>query len=190
MHVVQPLRDRDSPMNASAAMTRRRRSNANRSQRDADRLMRVVRKQLQAYADRGVFRGLCELKTPRGTPAFQFTWLIGPPMLLSVDTVADVLRFQRLLPGLPADSPLYSELKMFLRDRHSLVLPAHRRVDRRRAELSCSNRGGVVSLMLKIKSNQYAYGVNRVVNMVHELFVYLRNGHPDYLVESFDAPQE
>jgi hypothetical protein len=48
----------------------------------------------------------------------------------------------------------------------------------------------LVSISLKVKKNQYAYAVNRIVNLVHELFVHLRNAHPDYLVEYFDVPQE
>ncbi|HEX8186367.1 MAG TPA: hypothetical protein VF747_16500, partial [Blastocatellia bacterium] len=60
----------------------------------------------------------------------------------------------------------------------------------KRAEVSCYNRGGIVSISLKVKNNQYAYGVNRIVNLVHELFLHLRDMHPDYLAENFDVPQE
>jgi hypothetical protein len=43
---------------------------------------------------------------------------------------------------------------------------------------------------VEVKDDQYAYGVNRIVNLVHELFVHLRDAWPDYLVEHFDAAQE
>ena len=148
--------------------------------------LQIVRDVLQAYADRGVFRGFSELKPGR----FQFVWMIRHQMELVVDTAKHELRFKQLLPGVPAKSDLYADLKAFVAERHDGQLPDHRRVDRRRAEVSCFNRGGMVSISLKVKNNQYAYGANRIVNLVHELFVHLRQTHPDYLVENFDVPQE
>ena len=149
-------------------------------------MLNVVRENLQAYADRGVFRGLNEVK--RGQ--FKFVWLARHQMELSVDTAKHVLRFKQLLPGIPASSKMYAELKSFLREREAEQLPDHRRIDPRRAQVSCFNRGGFVSISLKVKKNQYAYGVNRIVNLVHELFVHLRDAHPEYLMENFDVPQE
>jgi hypothetical protein len=152
----------------------------------AKRSLNVVRENLQAYADRGVFRGFSEIKSGH----FQFVWVVRHQMELVVDTTKQTLRFKQLLPGVPTNSPLYREVKRFIEERHDRQLPEHRRIDRRRAEVSCSNRGGWVSITLKVKNNQYAYGVNKIVNLVHELFVLLRDRHPDYLVENFDVPQE
>jgi hypothetical protein len=157
------------------------------SSRDA---LSIVREKLQAYAERGVFQGFCEHTTRRGLPVFRFVWLAGRPMELTVDTAKHVLRFQQILPGVPARSPMYAQLKGFIADRHDRDLPEHRRVDRRRAAASCTSRSGSVSISLAVKHNQYAYGANRIVNLVHELFVYLRDTCPEYLVENFDAPQE
>lgn len=148
--------------------------------------LNVIREKLQAYADRGVFRGFSEGRSGQ----FTFVWLINHQMELQADTGKQLLHFRQLLPGIPAKSSLYDDLKRFIEQRHDRQLPEHRRVDRRRAEVSCSNRAGVVSLTLKVKNNQYAYGVNRIVNLVHELFLHLRESHPEYLVENFDVPQE
>ncbi len=111
-------------------------------------------------------------------------------MELIVDTAKHMLSFKKLLPGVPASSAIYGELKGFIKQRHDRNLPEHRRIDLKRAEVSCSNRGGFVSISLKVKNNQYAYGVSRIVNLVHELFLHLRDAHPEYLVENFDVPQE
>ncbi len=146
----------------------------------------AVRESLQAYADRGVFRGFSEIKNGR----FQFVWTLDHRMELSVDTAKRELRFKRLLPNVPARSALYAELKSFVEGRHDEEAPEHRRIDRKRAEASCANRGGFVSVSLKVKNNQYAYGVNRIVNLAHELFLYLRERRPEYLMENFDVPQE
>jgi hypothetical protein len=153
---------------------------------EASRHLIVVKDALQAYADRGIFRGFSEVKPGH----FKFVWLIQHQMELTADTGKGELRFKQLLPGIPAKSPLYSELKSFIHYRHDRDLPEHRQIDPKRAELSCANRGGVVSLSLKVKNNEYEYGVNRIVNLVHELFLHLREAHPDYLVENFDVPQE
>ncbi len=151
-----------------------------------DRPLSVVRENLQAYADRGVFRGFSEVKSGH----FSFVWLIRHQMELSVDAAKHTLRFKQLLPGVRANSTMYAELKNFIEQRHDRSLPEHRRIDRRRAEVSCTSRGGFVSISLKVKNNQYAYGVNRIVNLVHELFLHLRDAYPEYLAENFDVPQE
>jgi hypothetical protein len=146
----------------------------------------AVRYSLQGYADRGVFRGFSEVKKSE----FKFVWMTQKPIELSVDARNHVLRFKQLLPDIPASSTLYQELKSFIRERHQEGLPEHRRIDPERAGVSCSNRRGVVSVSLKVQSHHYSYGVNRIVNLVHELFVYLRDAHPQYLAENFDVPQE
>ena len=128
--------------------------------------LEIIRKSLQGYADRGVFRGFSESKPGQ----FKFVWLLQHQMNLHLDAAKQELRFKQLLPGLPARSALYAELKQFIAERHDRALPEHRRVDHRRAEVACSNRSGLVSLTLTVKKNQYEYGVNRIVNLVHELF--------------------
>ncbi|HEX4951217.1 MAG TPA: hypothetical protein VFZ34_31460 [Blastocatellia bacterium] len=148
--------------------------------------LQIVRESLQTYAERGVFRGFSEGKPGQ----FTFVWFYQHPMELIVDPKAHALRFKQLLPGVPARSAFAAELKCFIAERQDEALPDHRRIDRKRAEVSLTNRGGVVSLALKVKRNDYAYGVNKLVNLVHELFVHLRAEYPEYLVENFDVPQE
>lgn len=154
------------------------------------RALDVVRKNLQVYADRGVIRGLNEVKTRSGKRSFTFVWLGDRPLEFSIDTEAARLTFNRLLPNVPSKSELYSELKRFLKNRSGSDLPKHRRIDTKRAEVVWVNRSGNVSIILKIRNNQYAYGLNRLVNLVHELFVQLNDSHPDYMCENFDVPQE
>ena len=156
------------------------------AQRQINKPLNIVRVSLQTYADRGVFRGFSEIKNGH----FQFVWVVNHRMELSLDTAKHELRFRRLLHNVPAKSALYAELKSFIERRHDEELPEHRRIDRKRAEVSCANRGGFVSVALKVKKNHYAYGVNRIVNLAHELFLHLRERRPEYLVENFDVPQE
>lgn len=150
----------------------------------------VVRKGLQAYADRGIFRGLDEVKTRNGKRAFRFVWQGSRPVDFDVDSEKGVLRFNRLLPNVPPNSALYSDLLRFLNSRSDPKIPKHRRVEARRATVSCTNRAGNVSIALSVKNNQYDYGLKKLVNLVHEVFVQLNDAYADYLCENFDAPQE
>lgn len=150
----------------------------------------VVRKNLRTYADRGVFRGLSEVAPRNGKQSFTFVWLGNRLLEFDVDTKAARLTFKRLLPNVPPKSELYSELKQFLKGRHDRDLPKHRRIDAKRAEVDWVNRAGNVSIILKVRNNHYAYGTNRLVNLVHEIFVQLNDSRPDYMCENFDIPQE
>ena len=152
--------------------------------------VKAVRESLAGYVERGVFRGFGEAQGRQGRTGFRFLWLNSRSFELSVDPGKHLLTFQRPLPGIPAKSALYAELKDFIRQRHAPELPEHRRIDPLRAEARCSTRRSEVSVSLLVKDEQYAYGVNRIVNLVHELFVHLGDAHPEYLVENFDVPQE
>jgi hypothetical protein len=149
-----------------------------------------VRKGLQAYADRGIFRGFDEVRTRNGKRAFRFVWLGNRPVDFDVDSEKGVLRFNKLLPNVPPKSALYSDVSSFLMSRSDPRLPKHRRVEAGRATVSCTNRAGNVSITLLVKNNQYEYGLKKLVNLVHEVFVQLNDAYSDYLCENFDAPQE
>lgn len=150
----------------------------------------VVGRGLQAYADRGVFRGFDEVKTRNGKAGFRFVWLGSRLLDFSLDSKKGVLKFSNLLPNVPSNSILYSDLKHFLKSRCDRKIPRHRRVDARRAKVSWTNRRGNVSIALTVRNNQYAYGLNRLVNLIHEVFVMLNDSYADYMSENFDAPQE
>jgi hypothetical protein len=150
----------------------------------------VVRKGLQLYADRGILRGLNEAKPRNGKQSFTFVWLGDRPLEFGIDTDTTLLTFKRLLPNVPSNSELYAELKQFLKGRCDDRLPRHRRIDAKRAEVVWANRAGNVSIALRVRNNQYSYGFNRLINLVHEIFVQLNDSHPDYMCENFDVPQE
>jgi len=133
---------------------------------------------------------LDEKKSHNGGYAFTFYWLGGRPLEFNIDTTKSTLIFKQILPNVASKSPLYSELRRFLETRSDVDLPDHRRIDPKRAEVLWVNRSGKVSVGLKVKKNQYAYGLNRLVNLMHEVFVQLNDLHPDYMCENFDVPQE
>ena len=150
----------------------------------------AVRRQLRAYADRGVFRGLAERPARAGCHCFEFQWLARWPFTLRYAPSTGVLTFHQLLPGVAARSSLYAELKRFIDGRAARGLPEHRRVDPLRATVGCSTRRGSMSLEVVARRRHHGYAVNRAVNLVHEVFVYLQTYQPEYMWQHFDASQD
>lgn len=150
----------------------------------------AVRRQLQAYADRGVFRGYTERPPRAGRHYFRFLWLGRDPFTLTYEPASGTLTFTNVLPHVPARSSLHAELKRFIEGRSSSRLPAHRRIDRRRARASCSSRRGTMLIHVVAKPRSHAYGVTKAVNLVHELFLHLHTYFPEYLWEHYDVAQE
>ena len=111
-------------------------------------------------------------------------------LTFSFDSREGVLTFTNLLPNVPLNSMLYGDLQRFLESRSDRKIPRHRRIDSARAELSWTNRRGKVSIALTVRNNQYAYGVRKLINLVHEVFVLLNDSYADYMNENFDVPQE
>ena len=149
-----------------------------------------VRARLQEYAERGVFRGLAVRPARRGRYEFTFRWLAPSPFTLTYDPASGTLAFRDLLPNVQARSALASGLRTFIRGRDSVKLPAHRRVDPERAGARCFVRRAALSLEVVARKDHHGYGVNRAVNLVHEIFMHLHTYFPEYMWENFDAPQE
>ncbi len=154
----------------------------------------IVRKVLQGYADRGVFRALAEVPSRNGKAEFKFLWfpITKEPFTLIYTDRTRALTFKRLLRGMPAKSEMCSELKSFIKARSSADLPEHRRIDPERADVRCCNRLGSVSVTVVIKENEYEYGVRKAVNLVSDLFMDLlpESTYYEYMAEHFDLPDE
>ncbi len=98
------------------------------------------------------------------------------------------MRFPLLLPGIPAYSAMYREFQTFLVSRQSDTLLAHRRIDRAKARVKAGNKSGSVSVTLTVEDDDFEYGVRKLIDLVHEIFlVFLVDGnYYDYMVEEFD----
>jgi hypothetical protein len=139
----------------------------------------VVRRTLAGYAERGVFRAYGDVRSEGGRNYFSFRWHTEVPFELVFDPARRELIFRDLLPGISARSAMYADLKTFLRTRSSRAVPAHRRIDPRKAGLKPRQRAGTVSLIMSLRDEHLEYGVRKAVNVIHELFVeFLR--HPMY----------
>ena len=145
---------------------------------------------LRQYADRGVFRGFSESTRSQGVQEFRFTWLTREPMRLRYDRTAASLTFVGLLPGVARASPLLADVLALVESRHARTLPAHRRLDKRRATVECSYRRGSLSLVLHAKGGNHAYAAQKGVNLVNEIFTLLQASYPEYLWDTFGVPAE
>ena len=150
----------------------------------------AVRGRLQAYADRGVFRGYTERPARAGRHYFRFLWLGREPFNLTYEPASGMLTFTNVLPHVRVRSALYQALERFVEGRSARTLPAHRRIDPRRARPSCSSRRGTMLLHVAAKPGHHAYGVTRSINLVHEVFLHLHTYFPEYLWEHHDVAQE
>jgi hypothetical protein len=150
----------------------------------------VVRSTLEDYASRGVFSGFEEADRPGGKTVFRFIWLHDRHMELTLEPAKRVLRLDRILPGVKVGTPFAVDLKRLIESLRSDEVPEYRRVDPARAALTCSNRQDHLSVTIAVKRDHYEYAVNRMVNVAHELFVYLRSTWPEYLMEYFNEPEE
>jgi hypothetical protein len=143
---------------------------------------------LEGYAQRGVFRGFSRAPAIRdGKCAFKLVWHHDRAFELVFDARRNTLRFPLLLPNVAADSSMYGELKRFIEERHSTEIPEHRRIDRRKAVASVSNRRANVSLTMRLL-NDDEYGARKLIHLATEVFlVFLQDGrYYDYMVENFD----
>src|SRR6516164_4563687 len=185
-----------STQRAGAAAARKagraRASAASKGQLDAAGLdaTGVVRSALEDYARRSVLSGFEEVTGEGGKTIFRFVWLHDRHMELTLEPSKKALRFNRFLPGVKPGTPFARDLKRLFEKLRSHEMPDYRRVDPARAALSCSNRREYLSIAIAVKKDDYQYALNKMVNVAHELFVYLRSDWPEYLVEYFNEPEE
>jgi len=140
---------------------------------------------LQGYADRGVFRGFSRGPSRGGRAVFQVVWHRDREFDLTVDTVRGAITCPVVLPQVPARSKMYRQLRAFVDSLDSGERPAHRRIDSRKARVTCANRGGDVSLTMKIRDGDYEYAFRKFVNVVQEIYLVFLMEHFDYQVEAF-----
>jgi hypothetical protein len=145
---------------------------------------------LQAYAERGVFKDYRATRGRNEVSHFDFEWLYGQPFSLSCDARHQRLTLSDLLPGVKADSMMYRELKEFLKGRAEADVPEHRRIDPERATVTPRLRDGVLSLELTLAGEDYEYGTRKLVNLAHEMFLFLSEYWADYMWENFELNME
>jgi hypothetical protein len=146
----------------------------------------TVAKVLEGYAARGVFRGFSRGKTVGNKTTFKLLWHQDQFFELILDPKLKTMRMPAVLPNV--SSPMVRDFKEFVESQFSKDLPEHRRIDRRKVRFSASNRGGNLSLTLKVAGNDFEYAARKFIHLVHEVYlVFLNDGrHYDYMLETFE----
>ena len=152
--------------------------------------VRAVRGCLKEYADRGVFRGYTERPGRLDRTLFRFSWLARKPYELQYDARTGAFVFLNALPNVKARTPLARALKTFVEARSDESLPEHRRIDPARASATAFVRRGDMRLSVLAQPGNHAYAANRVVNLVHEVYLHLHAYYPQYLWANYDVSEE
>ena len=156
-----------------------------------EREIAAVRQSLQGYADRGVFRGYTERPERQGRRLrFRFSWLARDPYDLRYEADSGTLTFLNVLPNVGGRSPLARALRAFVAERSASSLPPHRRIDPKRAVASAFVERGAMRLRVVARRGQHGYGANRVVNLMHDVYVHLQRYYPEYLWENYGLSQD
>lgn len=142
----------------------------------------------QSYADRGVFRGLRATPATRGRIVFEFKWLTKKPMRADFDARTGTLRFPDLLPDISKVAA--AEMSAVIEARTKRGVPAHKRLDGRKARFAGTTRKAAFSLTATVRGDNHAYTVKTALNVINEMFVTLQERHPEYLIEHFGMSAE
>ncbi len=113
-------------------------------------------------------------------------WHRGRTFDLSVDTRRGVIRCPVVLPLVAARSAMYRELRAFVKAYQDPERPAHRRIDRQKASVTCAIRSGNVSLAMTVVGGEYEYAVRKFIHLIQEIYLVFLSEHFDYQVEAFD----
>lgn len=112
------------------------------------------------------------------------------PLVVRFDSRARTLTFRDVLPAIGRHSVVRADVEALVERIQSAAVPPHRRIDRRRMSVACILRRRRLSIVVTVRGRRAEYGVQRGVNLVHELFVLLQAAHPEYLWEAFGLPSE
>jgi hypothetical protein len=146
----------------------------------------VVREGLQAYVDRKIFRNFVEVQGKDGRIKFRFLYLGKDVLNLDFKEQERTLVIRNLLPRVSAG--MYLDLQAFLERLYDPDLPAYRRIDRGSADVHFEKRAGNVSLVFRVKSNRYKYGVDKLIELASWIRTFLQGRYQTYLWEVMGEP--
>jgi hypothetical protein len=141
---------------------------------------------LQGYADKAVFRGYNKGQPKSGRVVHKVLWHREQVFELVMDTRRKTMHMPLLLPQVPARSEMYKAFQAFLRSFTDPAVPEHRRIDPRKARVSCANRRGTVSLTMTVRGGEYEYAARKIVQLVHEVFLIFLLPYFDWECDVYD----
>lgn len=137
---------------------------------------------LQAYAERGVFRGFSSAEGARGLRVYRFVWLGNRTQLVTLAPASRRLVFVRLFPGIRQTPGAAAALRAAIRAHATSAVPAHRRLRPGAGKMEGRVTDGDLSLHLMIGARHGAAAVRAALAVVNDLFQLLQECFPDYLI--------
>ena len=152
----------------------------------------VVTGVLEGYAAKAVFRGFSTHPGTKGQASYRMIWHHDRPFEMLLDVGKKKLQFPEVLPGVPARSQMYRDLRAFLKERQSEEMPEHRRVNPAKARLAWSNKRGVVSVTVTARNGDFDYATRKIIQIVHEIFlIFLVDGpYFEYMVQHLGLDED
>lgn len=152
----------------------------------------VVTGVLEGYAAKAVFRGFSAHPGARGQASYRMIWHHDRPFEMLLDVGKKALQFPEVLPGVPARSQMYRDLRAFLKERQSEEMPEHRRVNPAKARLAWSNKRGIVSVTVTARDGDLDYATRKIIQIVHEIFlIFLVDGpYFEYMVQHLGLDED
>ena len=152
----------------------------------------VVTGVLEGYAAKAVFRGFSAHPGAKGQASYRMIWHHDRPFEMLLDVGKKKLQFPEVLPGVPARSQMYRDLRAFLKERQSEEMPEHRRVNPAQARLAWSNKRGVVSVTVTARNGDFDYATRKIIQIVHEIFlIFLVDGpYFEYMVQHLGLDED
>lgn len=111
-------------------------------------------------------------------------------MVVTLSPARRVLTFVRLFPAVAATPGVAPALKQAIASASTRALPAHRRIDPKRARMSGRVSGGDLTLQLTLEAGRASSTVRAALAVVNDLFLLMRECYPDYLTAQFGLPDE
>ena len=130
---------------------------------------RAIRDALLHFTERGALSDFTAGKLRLGRMTFTVLCNDGRSYCLRLDIDAGTLRLSGLLPHIDERSPLFKELKNFLRPFATAQVSPSLRMDPNRAEVNLVAEDSGVVLLATVKGSQYEHCARRLVGLADEV---------------------
>lgn len=107
---------------------------------------------------------------------------------LVFDAAKHSLRLLVVLPKTPRR--MYEDFKRFVASRQSEEMLEHRRIDPKKVRISCSHKNGNISLLFIAKDRDYEYATQKLIHLMHEVFLDFLQDYYEYAIETFDLDRD
>jgi hypothetical protein len=153
-----------------------------------DLLRTKVDETLELYANKGVFSSFANIARSNKGATYRMKWHKDRFYDLVFDARTRSLRFPVVLPKAP--EAMYQDFKKFVASRQSAEMLEHRRIEPKKVRISCSRKNGDISLLFISKDNDLEYATQKLINLMHEVFMVFLSDYYEYMIETFDMDRD